>query len=76
MEFKVIFIGFAVHCVLNTVLICKSLVTGDDAAKTELTIVEKEEKMMEALNSDSGEIKSLSLQVDEIRNGSPARISR
>lgn len=49
MEFKVIFTGFALHCVLNAVLICKSVVTTGQEEKKELIVQEQEKSMMEEL---------------------------
>lgn len=64
MEFKVIFIGFALHCVLNTVLICKSVITKGQEQKTELSVAAEEKKMFQALNETEGDFKRLRLQVD------------
>ncbi|MGJ8726444.1 MAG: hypothetical protein ACSHYB_17990 [Roseibacillus sp.] len=64
MEFKVIFIGFALHCVLNTVLICKSVITKGQEAQAEIVITEKENEMFQAINDTPGDIKRLRLQVD------------
>lgn len=49
MEFKVIFTGFALHCVLNAVLICKSVVTTGQEEKQELIVQEQEKSMMDEL---------------------------
>ena len=59
MEFKVIFIGFALHCVLNTVLICKSVVTKNQEAKAELVVSVQEQDMLQALSDAPGELKRL-----------------
>ena len=64
MEFKVIFIGFALHCVLNTVLICKSVITKGQAADAELIVAAKEQDMLQALNETPGKLKRLRLEVD------------
>ena len=64
MEFKVIFIGFALHCVLNTVLICKSVITKGQEEQAEVAIVQQENEMLQAINDAPGEIKRLRLQVD------------
>lgn len=68
MEFKVIFIGFALHCVLNTVLICKSVITNGQAEKVGVVISSEDSKMFQALNEGVGEFKRLSLQVDNSPN--------
>lgn len=64
MEFKVIFIGFALHCVLNTVLICKSVITKGQEEKAEIAVAAQEQKMFQAINETPGELKRLRLQVD------------
>ena len=64
MEFKVIFIGFALHCVLNTVLICKSVVTKGQEAHQEVTIAQQESEMFQAINDTPGDVKRLRLDVD------------
>ncbi|GHC65582.1 hypothetical protein [Roseibacillus persicicus] len=64
MEFKVIFIGFALHCVLNTVLICKSVITKDQEEKAEIVMVQEEQQMLQSLNDGNGDFKRLRLQVD------------
>ena len=63
MEFKVIFIGFALHCVLNTVLICKSVLSKDQEL-TESAIAQKEEQMLHVMTEGEGEIQRLPLQAD------------
>ena len=64
MEFKVIFIGFALHCVLNTVLICKSVITKGQDAQAEVAIVQKENEMLQAIADTPGDIKRLGFRVD------------
>jgi hypothetical protein len=76
MEFKVIFIGFALHCVLNTVLICKSVITKGQEKRAEIVVVEKEQKMLQALNEGPGEFKRLRLQVDQSSGESIIRLKQ
>ena len=64
MEFKVIFIGFALHCVLNTVLICKSVVTKGQEAQTEIVVAKEEGEMLKSITDGPGDFKRLRLQVD------------
>lgn len=71
MEFKVIFIGFALHCVLNTVLICKSVVTKGQEEKAEIVMVRGEKEMLQSLSDGDGDYKRLRLQVDN-RDGEPS----
>lgn len=74
MEFKVIFIGFALHCVLNTVLICKSVITKGQDERAEIAVVQKEEEMFQAINDAPGDIKRLRLQVDNSSGESVIRL--
>lgn len=49
MEFKVIFAGFALHCVLNAVLIGKSVITDSVESKSSAAhaeIVQEQERVM------------------------------
>lgn len=64
MEFKVIFIGFALHCVLNTVLICKSVITKGQEAHTETAIAQQEQEMFQVMSEGEDDVKRLNLQVD------------
>lgn len=62
MEFKVIFTGFALHCVLNTVLICKSIVSEGQGSLND----------NEAVAVEEGEIPSGLHSIEESSN--PKRI--
>lgn len=49
MEFKVIFAGFALHCVLNAVLIGKSVITDsveEKSSAANAVIIQQQEKTM------------------------------
>lgn len=74
MEFKVIFIGFALHCVLNTVLICKSVITKGQETQAEIVVAAQEQDMMQALNEGPGELKRLRLEVDTTAGENVIRI--
>jgi hypothetical protein len=71
MEFKVIFAGFALHCVLNAVLICKSVVTKGQEELKELTVQKAEKSMLNEIAS--GEAPLMRLQV-EGTSGQPKTI--
>lgn len=74
MEFKVIFIGFALHCVLNTVLICKSVLTKGQKENAEIVMVQKENEMLQSLNDGEDDIKSLRLQVENLEGKTAIRL--
>lgn len=59
MEFKLIFVGFALHCVLNTVLICKSVITNSQQERREIVHVAEEEEMLRAFNDSPEEMKRM-----------------
>lgn len=59
MEFKLIFVGFALHCVLNTVLICKSVITNSQQEQREIVHVAEEEEMLQAFNDSPEEMKRM-----------------
>ena len=68
MEFKVIFIGFALHCVLNTVLICKSIVSEGQGSLNEAVAVEEGE-IPSGLHSieESSNLKRIGLSPGEFK---------
>jgi len=57
MEFKVIFAGFALHCVLNAVLICKSVVTKGQDELGVASAKQEEKVMFRALADESESMK-------------------
>jgi len=59
MEFKVIFAGFALHCVLNAVLICKSVVTKGQDELGVASAKQEEKVMLRALADESEPMKRL-----------------
>lgn len=67
MEFKVIFTGFALHCVLNAVLICKSVVTTGQEEKRELIVQEQEKSMMEELANGDAPLKRVRVEGSSVR---------
>ncbi len=64
MEFKVIFVGFALHCVLNVVLISKSVITNAQSKIIEVAIVSEEKKMLNSLSGEASKMKFLSLHAE------------
>ncbi|MDP0491063.1 MAG: hypothetical protein Q7Q71_08465 [Verrucomicrobiota bacterium JB023] len=62
MEFKVIFIGFALHCVLNVVLIGKSMLSkrvDSDVAEAQVQQVQASERAMLQSLTSGEEMRSL-----------------
>lgn len=66
MEFKVIFAGFALHCVLNAVLIGKSVIADNVEEKSSATraaVIQQQEKtMLQELASGTDELGRLVLE--------------
>ena len=62
MEFKVIFTGFALHCVLNAVLICKSVVTKGEEDKAEQIVQQQEQEMINDMSQGDGVLKRVRIE--------------
>ncbi len=64
MEFKVIFMGFALHCVLNAVLICKSFISNDESLVNDdrLVAVQEENEMFSSISDVPGKLTRLDIE--------------
>lgn len=56
MEFKVIFAGFAVHCVLNLVLISKNILSRGDEATQASAVEARDLEFFKQVGAQDGKI--------------------